>query len=72
MAQLSIRSDMPSMTIQRSTSQDEVLTFLENPATHGGTSVKRVDTHAAYVFLSGYRTLKIKRAIRFLSSTTRH
>lgn len=50
------------MTAQ--TSQDEVLAFLANPATHGAT-VKRIDTHAAYVFLSGQRALKIKRAIRF-------
>lgn len=57
--------DMPSMTIQHRTSQDEVLKFLANPATHGGTSVKRFDTHAAFVFLSGDRALKIKRAIRF-------
>jgi hypothetical protein len=51
------------MTAQ--TSQDEVLAFLANPATHGGAPVKRIDTHAAYVFLSGHRALKIKRAIRF-------
>jgi hypothetical protein len=47
------------------TSQADVLKFLADPATHGGTSVKRIDTHAAYVFLSCHRALKIKRAIRF-------
>lgn len=53
------------MTTQHLTSQDEVLAFLANPATHGGTTVERIDTHAAHVFLAGHRALKIKRAIRF-------
>jgi aminoglycoside phosphotransferase family enzyme/predicted kinase len=44
--------------------QDEVLDFLADPATHGG-SVKRVDTHAASVFLARERVLKVKRAVRF-------
>ena len=45
--------------------QDEVLAFLAEPATHGGHAVKRIDTHAASVFLAGDRVLKIKRAVRF-------
>ena len=45
--------------------QDEVLAFLAAPATHGGRAVKRIDTHAASVFLAGDRVLKIKRAVRF-------
>ncbi len=45
--------------------QDEVLRFLEDPATHGGHKVRRIDTHAASVFLAGDRVLKIKRAVRF-------
>ena len=45
--------------------QNEVLAFLADPATHGGHAVKRIDTHAASVFLAGDRALKIKRAVRF-------
>ncbi len=45
--------------------QAEVLTFLADPATHAGAEVKRIDTHAASVFLAGDRALKIKRAVRF-------
>jgi aminoglycoside phosphotransferase family enzyme/predicted kinase len=45
--------------------QDEVLAFLADPATHGGHAVKRIDTHAASVFLAGDHALKIKRAVRF-------
>jgi uncharacterized protein len=49
----------------RAHGQDEVLTFLADPATHGGQKVSRIDTHAASVFLAGDRALKIKRAVRF-------
>jgi uncharacterized protein len=45
--------------------QDDVLAFLADPATHGGHDVKRIDTHAASVFLAGDIALKIKRAVRF-------
>ncbi len=47
--------------------QDEVLAFLADPATYGGGTekVRRIDTHAASVFLAGDRALKIKRAVRF-------
>jgi uncharacterized protein len=45
--------------------QDEVLAFLGDPASHGGAEVRRIDTHAASVFLAGDRALKIKRAVRF-------
>ncbi len=47
------------------TSQQAVIDFLGDPATHGGSAVKRIDTHAATVFLAGERALKIKRAVRF-------
>ena len=47
------------------TSQQAVIDFLGDPATHGGAPVKRIDTHAATVFLAGERALKIKRAVRF-------
>lgn len=45
--------------------QSDVLAFLADPATHGGAPVKRIDTHAASVFLAGDRAIKIKRAVRF-------
>jgi uncharacterized protein len=47
------------------TSQQAVIAFLSDPATHGGAPVKRIDTHAAAVFLAGERAFKIKRAVRF-------
>ena len=47
------------------TSQQAVIDFLGDPATHGGAPVKRIDTHAAAVFLAGERAFKIKRAVRF-------
>src|SRR6202043_3909893 len=43
--------------------QEKVFSFLTDPATHPG--VRRIDTHAAAVFLEGARALKIKRAVRF-------
>jgi uncharacterized protein len=46
-------------------SQEAVFAFLADPATHGGAPVKRLDTHAASVFLAGRRALKVKRAVRF-------
>ena len=49
-------------------SQDEVLGFLADPHSYGAAGVKtvrRIDTHAATVFLAGNRALKIKRAVRF-------
>jgi aminoglycoside phosphotransferase family enzyme/predicted kinase len=47
--------------------QEEVLAFLADPTTYGGglEKVRRIDTHAASVFLAGDRALKIKRAVRF-------
>src|SRR5262245_30276915 len=46
-------------------SQQPVIDFLSDPANYGGAPVKRIDTHAALVFLTGERALKIKRAVRF-------
>jgi uncharacterized protein len=51
-------------------SQRDVLAFLADPATHAcatdaAAPVRRIDTHAATVFLAGNRALKIKRAVRF-------
>ncbi|MFL5044038.1 MAG: AAA family ATPase [Xanthobacteraceae bacterium] len=45
--------------------QSQVFAFLADPATHGGAEVKRIDTHAASVFLAGGRAYKVKRAVRF-------
>ena len=45
--------------------QEPVWALLGNPATHDGHAVKRIDTHAASVFLAGARAFKIKRAVRF-------
>src|SRR5258708_6686953 len=46
-------------------SQEEVLALLSDPATHGGEPVRRIDTHAASVFLAGERAYKVKRAVKF-------
>ena len=45
--------------------QDEVFRLLAEPATHGGAAVKRIDTHAAAVFLAGDAAYKVKRAVKF-------
>jgi aminoglycoside phosphotransferase family enzyme/predicted kinase len=45
--------------------QDEIFALLADPATHSGLPVRRIDTHAAAVFLVGNRALKVKRAVRF-------
>jgi aminoglycoside phosphotransferase family enzyme/predicted kinase len=46
-------------------SQEPVFALLADPATHGGAEVKRIDTHAAVVFLAGERVFKVKRAVKF-------
>ena len=43
--------------------QESIFAFLADPARHP--HVRRIDTHAASVFLEGTRALKIKRAVRF-------
>jgi aminoglycoside phosphotransferase family enzyme/predicted kinase len=49
--------------------QAEVLAFLADPATHGimfaDEEVKRIDTHAAVVFLAGHQAFKVKRRVRY-------
>jgi len=45
--------------------QEQIFALLSDPATHGGASVRRIDTHAASVFLAGNRAYKVKRAVRF-------
>jgi aminoglycoside phosphotransferase family enzyme/predicted kinase len=54
-----------SQNSQQIDSQQAVLDFLGDPATHGGVRPLRIDTHAASVFLAGARVLKVKRAVRF-------
>src|SRR3977135_1234731 len=51
--------------MRHSGSQEEVLALLSDPATHGGEPVRRIDTHAASVFLAGERAYKVKRAVKF-------
>src|SRR5260370_30603701 len=43
--------------------QERVFAYLTDPATRR--LVRRIDTHAASVFLEGDRALKIKRAVHF-------
>ena len=43
--------------------QERVFAYLTDPATHR--LVRRIDTHAASVFLEGDRALKVKRAVHF-------
>jgi uncharacterized protein len=43
--------------------QESVFAYLADPLTHP--DVRRIDTHAASVFLEGDRALKIKHAVRF-------
>jgi aminoglycoside phosphotransferase family enzyme len=45
--------------------QTAVVDFLASPATHGGGSVERIETHASIVFLAGARAYKLKRAVVF-------
>ena len=46
--------------------QDAVIAFLSDPSSYDPPpdSVRRIDTHAAIVFLAGDRVYKIKRAVR--------
>ena len=46
-------------------SQEDVFALLSDPATHGGAAVRRIDTHAAAVFLAGEHVYKVKRAVKF-------
>jgi uncharacterized protein len=45
--------------------QEEVFALLSDPVTHGGAAIRRIDTHAASVFLANDRAYKVKRAVRF-------
>src|SRR3984893_6681977 len=50
---------------QPANDQEPALRLLADRATFGGAEVRRIDTHAASVFLAGERALKVKRAVRF-------
>src|ERR1044072_8851071 len=56
---------MRGATVPGTDPQEEVFALLGDPATHGGAEVRRIDTHAASVFLAGDRAYKIKRAVKF-------
>jgi aminoglycoside phosphotransferase family enzyme/predicted kinase len=45
--------------------QAEVVAFLESGAAFAGVRPRRIDTHAAHIFLVGDRAWKLKRAVRF-------
>src|SRR5207245_11195363 len=47
------------------TTTDHVFSHRPPPATHVRDAVKRIDTHAASVFLAGELAFKVKRAVRF-------
>jgi aminoglycoside phosphotransferase family enzyme/predicted kinase len=51
--------------MEQADAQEEVWRFLADPVAHGGVEPKRIDTHAASVFLAGERALKVKRAVKF-------
>jgi len=51
--------------MQTTETQTDIFAFLSDPATHGGAKVRRIDTHAAAVFLAGERVYKVKRAVKF-------
>jgi uncharacterized protein len=53
------------MRMNDADTQKAVLAWLAEPASHGGAAVRRIDTHAAVVFLAGPHALKVKRAVRF-------
>ncbi len=48
-------------------SQDEAIAFLSEPGNYpdGVSSVSRIDTHAALIFLAGEKAYKMKRRVRF-------
>lgn len=45
--------------------QQEIIAFLEDPATHGGAPVDVRRTHASIVLLAGERAFKLKKAVRY-------
>jgi aminoglycoside phosphotransferase family enzyme/predicted kinase len=45
--------------------QTATIAWLAAPASYGGASVERIDTHASIVFVAGTRAWKLKRAVRY-------
>lgn len=45
--------------------QDRAIAILADPATHGGQTPSRIDTHISAVFLTAVRAYKLKRAVKF-------
>src|SRR3546814_16274600 len=46
--------------------QADVVTFLETPgALPPGETARRIDTHAAHIFLAGHRAWKLKPAVHY-------
>src|SRR5262249_20369009 len=60
-----IMSTRPNTRMNQSQFQEPVFAVMLDPASHGGAAVKRIDTHAASVFLARERPYKIKRAVPF-------
>lgn len=54
-----------AMMAQQTDAQNRIFALMSDPATHHGSAVRRIDTHAASVFLAGPRAYKIKRAVKF-------
>jgi aminoglycoside phosphotransferase family enzyme/predicted kinase len=54
-----------SRTMSETDLQEQVFALLADPATHRSAPVRRIDTHAASVFLAGERVYKVKRAVKF-------
>ena len=44
--------------------QSEVVAFLQDPATHSGAAVERIETHISIVILAGHFAYKLKRSVR--------
>jgi uncharacterized protein len=59
------QSPQAGQTSDENDDQDAVFALLSDPATFGGAEVRRLDTHAASVFLAGDRVIKVKRAVRY-------
>src|ERR1700722_14851380 len=60
----------PQVESQEGKSQEDVFRLLADPETHGlaeedGETVRRIDTHAAVVFLAGDLVFKVKRAGKY-------
>ena len=58
-------SDTPPSAGTGPDAQAETVRLLEDPATHGGQGVRRIDTHASAVFLTDTRAYKLKRAVTY-------